>query len=442
VEPQIQYTRTSDGVSIAYYAFGSGPTLIATAAHLGMSISGDWRIEPIRRIAELTARRWIYVRYDPRGSGLSDRDATDFTVEASLRDLEAVANATAPDRFALFANGVFTAPAMVYAARHPERLSHLLMWMAFSRGVDRHAPHMEAILQLAAVDWRAATESSVRAADSWEHEELASQTAALMRESVEADTYVKFERDSEEWDVREYLPQISVPTLVMHPRNHPYFPAERARRIAAAIPGARLALVESSTVLFPDTSIAAIAGEFLGIPPQRPAPTERAAPASGTTVIVFADIVDSTALTERLGDAAFRERARALDDALRALIRAAGGAAIGGKLLGDGVLATFPAANRAIDAALRFDAAARDAGLELHVGVHAGDVIRERDNVYGGAVNVAARISALAQPGEVLVSDVVRALARTSAGVTFDDRGTHELKGVDEPQRVFAVRPA
>jgi class 3 adenylate cyclase len=162
-------------------------------------------------------------------------------------------------------------------------------------------------------------------------------------------------------------------------------------------------------------------------------------PLSGTAVILFADIADSTALTERLGDAAFREKARALDDALRGSVRDYGGTVIDAKTLGDGILATFPAASQAIAAALACAAAGERAGLPLHLGLHAGDVIRESDNVFGGAVNIAARISALAPPGEVLVSDVVRALARTSAGVTFDDRGEHALKGITDPQRVFAV---
>ena len=93
----------------------------------------------------------------------------------------------------------------------------------------------------------------------------------------------------------------------------------------------------------------------------------------------------------------------------------------------------------AISAAIACASSGEKQGLPLHVGLHAGDVIRESDNVFGGAVNIAARISAIAAPGEVLVSDVVRALARTSARVTFDDRGEHPLKGIDEPQRVFAV---
>jgi class 3 adenylate cyclase len=156
-------------------------------------------------------------------------------------------------------------------------------------------------------------------------------------------------------------------------------------------------------------------------------------------VILFADIAESTALTERLGDTAFRAKARELDDALRSVIRECAGTPIDGKLLGDGVLATFAGAAQAIDAALRCAAAGDAQGLPLHVGLHAGDVIREADNVFGGAVNIASRISALAAPGEVLVSDVIRTLARTSASATFEDRGEHALKGIDDPVRVFAV---
>ncbi|HEU4759576.1 MAG TPA: adenylate/guanylate cyclase domain-containing protein, partial [Dehalococcoidia bacterium] len=159
----------------------------------------------------------------------------------------------------------------------------------------------------------------------------------------------------------------------------------------------------------------------------------------GTAIILFADIVDSTALTESMGDTAFREKARELDGALRAVIRENGGTPIEGKLLGDGVLAVFTSARQAIEAALACGRAGDDAGLPLHLGVHAGDVIREGNNVYGGAVNIASRISGLSAPGELLVSETVRSLARTSAGVRFEDRGEQLLKGVGEPVRVWAV---
>jgi class 3 adenylate cyclase len=104
------------------------------------------------------------------------------------------------------------------------------------------------------------------------------------------------------------------------------------------------------------------------------------------------------------------------------------------------VLAVFGSAREAVGCAVICRDRGRDTGLPLHLGIHAGDVIREEGNVFGGAVNIAARISALSAPGEVLVSQTVRDLARTSAGVTFADRGEQELKGVAEPQRVYEVR--
>ena len=156
--------------------------------------------------------------------------------------------------------------------------------------------------------------------------------------------------------------------------------------------------------------------------------------------VPLTDIADSTALTERMGDAAFRAKARELDEALRAAIRERGGTPVEGKLLGDGVLAVFTSAREAIEAALACGHAGRDAGLPLHLGIHAGDVIREDNNVYGGAVNIASRIAGLSAAGEVLVSETVRSLARTSAGLTFEDRGEQSLKGVGEAVRVWAVR--
>jgi len=141
-----------------------------------------------------------------------------------------------------------------------------------------------------------------------------------------------------------------------------------------------------------------------------------------------------------MGDAAFRAASRALDAGLRAAIRDAGGAAVEGKLLGDGVLATFPSAAQAIDGARRCLALSAALELGLHIGLHAGDVIREDNNVYGGAVNIASRICELSAPGEVLVSDVVRGMARSSAGVEFEDRGEQEMKGVGEPVRLYEVR--
>jgi class 3 adenylate cyclase len=158
-----------------------------------------------------------------------------------------------------------------------------------------------------------------------------------------------------------------------------------------------------------------------------------------TVIIMFADIVDSMPHTERLGDAMFRERARELDRLLRSLVAEHRGSTVEGKLVGDGVLAVFPSAQSGIGCALRCGVLSASVGLELHIGLHAGDVIRDGGNIYGGAVNIASRISGATKPGEILVSDTVRGLARTSVGVAFEDRGAYQLKGIDEPMRLFGI---
>jgi class 3 adenylate cyclase len=247
--------------------------------------------------------------------------------------------------------------------------------------------------------------------------------------------------ESHEDDVSDDLDKIACPVLIIQPRESAAIvSSEGTREIAAKLRDARFQTSAFPSWLSPafDTGDASAFAEFFA--EDEPTATDGVPKPSGTAIILFADIVDSTALTERLGDAAFRERARALDDALRSIITDAGGAVIDAKTLGDGVLATFPAASQAIDAALRCAAAGDEQSLPLHLGLHAGDVIREQNNVFGGAVNIAARISGLAAPGEVLVSDIVRGLARTSAGVTFEDRGEQALKGVSDPQHVYAVR--
>jgi class 3 adenylate cyclase len=157
-------------------------------------------------------------------------------------------------------------------------------------------------------------------------------------------------------------------------------------------------------------------------------------------VILFADIADSTALTERMGDTRYREAARSLEERIRTAIADANGSVLDGKLLGDGVLALFMSARWAIVAAGECARISAESELKLHLGIHAGDVIREPNNVYGGAVNIASRIADASEPGEVLVSATVRDLARTSANVAFDDRGERTLKGIADPIRIFAIR--
>jgi class 3 adenylate cyclase len=299
---------------------------------------------------------------------------------------------------------------------------------------------MEAIRKLRDEDWETYTETAGQIATGFSQPDEARRWAAYLRESVTQEALQAAMREAEDFDVSDMLGKVKAPTLVMHPSRAPYPSVDTARGLASGIPDARLVVLEDTTILpwagDMEAAVRAI-DDFLGKGEEAPAPAELP---EGMAVLLFADIAESTALTEQLGDAAFRAKARELDMSLRSVIKDSGGTPVEGKVLGDGVLAVFTSARQAIDCALRCEAAGQPLGLRLHLGIHAGDVIREGNNVYGGAVNIAARIAAASEPGEVLVSDTLRGLARTSAGVTFDDRGEHTLKGVGEPQRLFAVR--
>jgi class 3 adenylate cyclase len=327
---------------------------------------------------------------------------------------------------------------IVYAARFPERVRRMVLW---SPVADNHAfaeGQLPTVLSLIESDWQLFTETFARVMLGWTGD-LAHEWASFMRIAMNQEDAANLFATIVKGDVHADLPLVHAPALVLYEALGLKDNAEQARRIAATIPGARLAPLSHKLIpVFESEEGTRAIEDFLGGGVSEP----RASAPSGTAIILFADIADSTALTERLGDAAFREKARQLDEALRRAIASNGGQAIEGKLLGDGVLATFGAAREAIASAQACHAAAAGVDLALHVGVHAGDVIRESNNVYGGAVNIAARVAGEAVPGETLVSATVRDLARTSAGVSFEDRGERELKGVGEPVRVFAVEQA
>jgi len=439
MEPSIQYVTASDGVSIAYYAIGNGPPLIGLSPGLTSQIDVEWRVPRLRFAAENAARAFTYIRYDPRGCGLSSRDVTDFSVDAMLRDLEAVADKSAPGPFSIFSVGHSSAVALAYAASHPDRVERLVTWNGYARAADYRHPALDGIIALARTDWNMASESFIRAIFGWRDNELGGQMAAMMREAITPATWIAAEEQFALRDIRPLLSAVAAPTLVLHPRNHPYFTTDSAKALAAALPNGRLQIIEGDSLHLPVAELLPLLAEFFGSPvAPLNAPPELP---EGTAIILFTDIVDSTAMTERIGDDAFRVMARELDAALRSAIRDSGGVAVEGKLLGDGVLGVFTSARQGIDAAIRCRNAAEATKLELHMGLHAGDVIRERDNIYGGAVNIASRVAGASQPGEILVSDTVRSLARTSANVTFEDRGEHTMKGIAEPQRLFAVVP-
>ena len=450
MEPRIQYAKASDGVDIAYAVLGSGPVIVFPSNIWGsIHLYKNEIVDHLKMFDRLVSLGWSIVTYDGRGCGSSDRNVEDYTIEAKLRDLEAVIARAAPERFAMCGTGHGGPAAIAYTVQQPRRVTQLILANTFAQGQEweETVPAMRAskdMMALAKDDWDFFTLTLASGITAHQDADLARKFADAFRLGMTAEDYVAFRAAVKDIDLREMLPQIAAPTLVVHDRS---FAATKVgdvvQRLARLIPHARF--VETG-------DLATVADEFLQegglvptpLPPSAiPAETRPDASApSGTAVILFADIVDSTALTERLGDDAFRKRARGLDEAMRAAISDNGGTAVEGKTLGDGVLAVFTSAKQAIACAQACHDAASAAGLALHAGIHAGDVIREADNVYGGAVNIAARVAAASAAGETLVSGTVRELARTSAGVVFEDRGEQALKGIEDPVRVWAVKEA
>ena len=441
MEPRIQYAQTKDGVSIAFWTLGEGTPLVylpwGGVGHLQL----EWQYPEFRRWYERLAEKRMLVRYDAAGTGLSDRDVIDLSLEARVRDVEAVVDRLGVEKFALVGLLHSGLAAVMYAVRHPERVTHLILWCSYARASDYvSSPQFQVVRAAAETDWDTYIELASQLIFGWSEGEQARRYAAYMREYMTPELRQAYADALPHYDVTSLLPQVKCPTLVLHRRQVPYPHMDSARSLASRIPDAQLVVLEGGALLpfggDTDAVLRAI-DEFLGEGEEAAAKAELP---EGMAVILFADIVESTALTEQMGDAAFRAKARELDTSLRAIIRECAGTPVEGKVLGDGVLAVFTSARQAIECALRCGAAGEPAGLQLHLGIHAGDVIREENNVYGGAVNIAARIAGASAPGEVLVSDTVRGLARTSAGVTFEDRGEQTLKGVADPQRLFAVR--
>ena len=433
MEPRIQYAKTSDGVSIAWAVIGTGPPLVFAATIWGNLYMAQAGIDALGfgSIDELVATGWSTVLYDTRGTGSSDRDVADYSLEARVRDLEAVVGAAGIERFPLTGFGHGAQTAIAYTVAHPDAVSHLILVNPFVSGAEYYKTEpalraLKAMQGMAEEEWEYLTRALATGVLGFGDAARSDKVAKAFREAMRPAGLVGFRDAAEAIDVGDLLPVVRVPTLVVRD-DYTGATLGLARGVAVGIPGAHFTVTSNYVKAVND---------FLGAPPT----DVPASLPSGTAIILFADIVDSTALTERLGDTAFRDKARDLDTALRSVIREHSGTPIEGKLLGDGVLAVFTSARQAIEAAIKCGRAGDEGGFPLHLGLHAGDVIREEGNVFGGAVNVAARISGLSAPGEVLVSDIVRGLARTSAGVGFEDRGEHALKGVGEPARVFAVR--
>jgi len=445
MEPRIQYAHTADGVSIAFWTLGEGPPLVQMPWMLASHIELEWQIPEVRRWYERLAQNRKLVRYDCRGAGLSDRDVTDRSLEANVLDLEAVVDRLRLERFTLFGMTYAGPVAVAYAASHPERVSQLLLFCSWARTRDTASPQHRALRQLLDTDWETYTETAAHTLFGWSEGEQARRSAAIARESLTQEAMQAAVRAYREFDVTALLPRVTSPTLVLHRRELRWFDVAVARGLASRIPDARLTVLKGMSpapwVEHMEAVLAAI-DEFLGEGPEVAAAAEP--PAAGAfRTILFTDVEGSTALTQRLGDAKGREVLREHERIVREALKAHGGAEV--KTMGDGFMASFSSATRALECAIAMQRAfaahseAAEEPIRMRIGLNAGEPIAEEKDLFGTAVNMAARIAAKAEGGEILASDVVRQLV-AGKGFLFADRGDVALRGFEDPVRLYEVR--
>jgi len=445
LQPAIQYVRTTDGVRIACWELGEGAPFVAMPSTPITHTRLEWEIPECREWYQRLSRGRRLVRYDSRGFGLSDRGVTDFSLEAHIFDLEAVVDRLGLGTFALFASGDAGMVAIAYAARHPEHVSHLLLWHSWARRADvSQTPQTRALYAaLMEQDWKVYTDAVARAYVGPGDDDRVQQFASFFRECVSAETLRLLAPVVYEWDVTPLVSQVAAPVLVLSRRKLATLGVGVAMDLATSFHDARLVLLEGQSPLpwiGADVALTlrAVSG-FLG----EEEPAAAAAPRNrGSVTILFTDMESSTALTGHLGDERAQELVRAHNRIVRDALSRHGGSEI--KHTGDGIMASFASAGAGLECAMEIQkaVATRNEEAELPfrvcIGLNAGEPVEEESDLFGTSVQLAARIRDYAQPGQILVSNVVRELV-AGKPFLFADGGQAALKGFEEPVRLFEL---
>ena len=445
MDAPIQFCTTADGVRIAYMVSGEGPPLVRVSGWVS-------HLELDRELASPWMRTGVVpgfqvVRFDKRGTGLSDRGITDFSIETRLRDLEAVIDALKLKKFYLVGISEGGPIAMTYAAQFPRRVIKLALYgtLAFGGG---ETPASNALAGLVRAEWGMGSDAMSGMFAPGATAEERQHSARYQRESARPEEAALMIEAIQRVDVRPLLSQIKAPTVVVHVKGDKAIPFSAGRDIAGSIRGANLVSIEGDRHAPDEASLAQIneaMRRFFTGEDAAPAKATPAAPAQdGSVTVMFTDVEGSTALTDRLGDERARAVLKAHERITREALTAHGGSEI--KTMGDGFMASFPSATRALQCAIaiqRAFAAHNDAGagdpIRVRIGLNAGEPITEDGDLFGTAVNMAARVAGKANGGEILASNVVRELT-AGKEFMFSDRGDSALRGFEEAVRLYEVR--
>ena len=440
--PPTRYARSGD-VSIAYQVVGDGPLDLVAVLGFATHLELQWEMPPLARFFERIGSFARLILFDKRGTGLSDPVAEVPTLEQRIDDVRAVMDAAGSERAALFGLSEGGPMSVLYAATHPERVSALVLCGAMGRTTEAPdypwAAPVEALresaAQFIAPYWGQDARGMVEIfAPSLAGDAAAVAWTARMERSAASPAMVQqiFEMFLD-IDVRHVLPSIHVPTLVLHRRGDRVVNRHAGRELARQIPGARyleLPGIDHQPWSGDAEDVLGEVEEFLTGVRTIPEPDRVLA------TVMFTDIVGSTQRAAELGDSRWRDLLDGYQAAVRRELARHRGREV--KSLGDGSLATFDGPARAIRCGQAIVAAVAAVGLEVRIGLHTGEVEVIGDDVGGIAVHIAARVGALAAGGEVLVSSTVKDLVAGS-GIEFAARGSHELKGIPDEWRLFAV---
>jgi len=438
--PETRYARSGD-VGIAYQVVGEGEMDLVVAFPFLSHLDLMWESPLVSHFLEQLGSFARVILFDRRGVGLSDPVAGAPTLEERMDDLRAVMDAAGSERAALIGMSEGATMCMLFAATYPDRVSALVLWGAMARSTwaedypwaSRREALLEAEEQLMAPFWGQGATLDVfspsLAGDPQAREFQARyerQAASPMRLQQLFEMFL-------DTDVRDALPLIQAPTLIMHRRGDRAVNHRAARWLAEQIEGSRYLEFEGEDH-FPwvgdsEAPLAAIEEFLTGV---RPGP----APERVLATVLFTDIVDSTKVATELGDRRWRGLLEQQQALTREQLRRFEGREI--KSTGDGFLATFDGPTRGAECGLAIADAMPALGIDVRAGLHAGEVELIGEDVGGIAVHVAARIAALAGPHQVLASRTVRDLAVGSA-VGFEPAGRHALKGVPDEWDVYDV---
>jgi pimeloyl-ACP methyl ester carboxylesterase len=438
----VEYARSGD-VHIAYTVTGEGPLDLILVPAWASNIELYPEDPRAARLNERLGSFSRLIRFDKRGTGLSDRlggSGGSATLEERMDDLRAVMDAVGSERAALLGFWEGGPMSALFAATHPERVTALVLYgmMASYTSSPDHpwAPTKEAndvAISTVEATWGRGVAVDRLAPSLAGDDAFRRWWARLERNSLSPGNAAQMYRLNTDIDVRAILGSIRTPTLVLHRRDDAMVPVDAGRYVASRIPGARFVELPGADHLAFVGNSDVFAGEVQAFLTGAPPPPD---PERVLTTVVFMDVVGSTERAVVLGDRQWHE----VLDAYRVLVRRELERFRGREVdtAGDGFLATFDGPARAIQCALASRDAVRRLGIEIRCGLHTGEVELAGDHVAGIAVHIGARIINLAAPSEVVVSSTVKDLV-IGSGIRFADRGRHALKGVPEQWQVFSV---